>query len=121
MLISMKKALNIRLPLLEHLNRTALWKDGTALLLRLLERCFQLLSFHYLFGLKQLQPHVILRTDQSSYRLMEYHLASFLKGKRRQIMTTYGQAEENNNDQASNASFQEDEFINPFCTRVQET
>ncbi|GJT55003.1 retrovirus-related pol polyprotein from transposon TNT 1-94 [Tanacetum coccineum] len=34
---------------------------------------------------------------------------------------TYGQAEENNNDQASNASFQEDEFINPFCTRVQET
>ncbi|GJU99570.1 hypothetical protein Tco_1328841 [Tanacetum coccineum] len=34
---------------------------------------------------------------------------------------THGQAEENNNDQASNASFQEDEFINPFCTRVQET
>ncbi|GJY75270.1 hypothetical protein Tco_0480386 [Tanacetum coccineum] len=37
---------------------------------------------------------------------------------------TYGQAEENNNDQAEknnnnhspNASFQEDEFINPFCT-----
>ncbi|GJZ13091.1 hypothetical protein Tco_0548321, partial [Tanacetum coccineum] len=27
---------------------------------------------------------------------------------------------ENNNDQAPNASFQEDEFINPFCTRVQE-
>ncbi|GJZ82163.1 hypothetical protein Tco_0647157, partial [Tanacetum coccineum] len=25
--------------------------------------------------------------------------------------------EENNNDQAPNASFQEDEFINPFCTR----
>ncbi|GJX59014.1 retrovirus-related pol polyprotein from transposon TNT 1-94 [Tanacetum coccineum] len=41
---------------------------------------------------------------------------------------THGQAEENNNDQAEennnnhapNASFQEDEFINPFCTRVQE-
>ncbi|GKD92551.1 hypothetical protein Tco_1372388, partial [Tanacetum coccineum] len=31
---------------------------------------------------------------------------------------THGQAEENNNDQAPNASFQEDEFINPFCTRV---
>ncbi|GJX56814.1 retrovirus-related pol polyprotein from transposon TNT 1-94 [Tanacetum coccineum] len=27
---------------------------------------------------------------------------------------THGQAEENNNDQAPNASFQEDEFINPF-------
>ncbi|GJT35581.1 retrovirus-related pol polyprotein from transposon TNT 1-94, partial [Tanacetum coccineum] len=33
---------------------------------------------------------------------------------------THGLAEENNNDQAPNASFQEDEFINPFCTRVQE-
>ncbi|GJS35752.1 retrovirus-related pol polyprotein from transposon TNT 1-94 [Tanacetum coccineum] len=29
-------------------------------------------------------------------------------------------AEDNNNDQAPNASFQEAEFINPFCTRVQE-
>ncbi|GKD33467.1 retrovirus-related pol polyprotein from transposon TNT 1-94 [Tanacetum coccineum] len=47
MLISKKKALNIKLLLLEHLNRTALSKDGTVLLLRLLERCFQLLSFHY--------------------------------------------------------------------------
>ncbi|GJY34385.1 retrovirus-related pol polyprotein from transposon TNT 1-94 [Tanacetum coccineum] len=33
---------------------------------------------------------------------------------------TRGLAEENNNDQAPNASFQEDEFINPFCTWVQE-
>ncbi|GKF72093.1 hypothetical protein Tco_0208207 [Tanacetum coccineum] len=33
---------------------------------------------------------------------------------------THGHAEDNNNDQASNASFQEAEFINPFCTRVQE-
>ncbi|GJZ84288.1 retrovirus-related pol polyprotein from transposon TNT 1-94, partial [Tanacetum coccineum] len=32
----------------------------------------------------------------------------------------HGHAEDNNNDQALNASFQEDEFINPFCTRVQE-
>ncbi|GKG39492.1 hypothetical protein Tco_0463637, partial [Tanacetum coccineum] len=69
--ISKKKALNIKLPLLEHLNRTALSKDGIVLLLRLLVRCFQLLSFHYHFGLKQLQPHVILKTDQSSSRLME--------------------------------------------------
>ncbi|GJU66493.1 hypothetical protein Tco_1252752 [Tanacetum coccineum] len=30
---------------------------------------------------------------------------------------THGLAEENNNDQAPNASFQEAEFINPFCTR----
>ncbi|GJQ96190.1 retrovirus-related pol polyprotein from transposon TNT 1-94 [Tanacetum coccineum] len=33
---------------------------------------------------------------------------------------THGLAEENNNDQAPNASFQEAEFINPFCTWVQE-
>ncbi|GJX63327.1 integrase, catalytic region, zinc finger, CCHC-type containing protein [Tanacetum coccineum] len=32
----------------------------------------------------------------------------------------HGHAEDNNDDQALNASFQEDEFINPFCTRVQE-
>ncbi|GJZ10498.1 gag-pol polyprotein [Tanacetum coccineum] len=32
----------------------------------------------------------------------------------------HGHAEDNNNNQAPNASFQEDEFINPFCTRVQE-
>ncbi|GKF72290.1 hypothetical protein Tco_0208404 [Tanacetum coccineum] len=33
---------------------------------------------------------------------------------------SHGLAEENNNDQAPNASFQEAEFVNPFCTRVQE-
>ncbi|GJZ49238.1 hypothetical protein Tco_0603428 [Tanacetum coccineum] len=33
----------------------------------------------------------------------------------------HGHVEDNNNDQAPNASFQEVEFINPFCTRVQET
>ncbi|GJU65818.1 hypothetical protein Tco_1247653 [Tanacetum coccineum] len=33
----------------------------------------------------------------------------------------HGHAEDNNNDQAPNASFQEAEFINPFCIRVQET
>ncbi|GKG12337.1 hypothetical protein Tco_0346574, partial [Tanacetum coccineum] len=32
----------------------------------------------------------------------------------------HGHAEDNNNDQAPNASFQEAEFINPFSTRVQE-
>ncbi|GJU67441.1 retrovirus-related pol polyprotein from transposon TNT 1-94 [Tanacetum coccineum] len=32
----------------------------------------------------------------------------------------HGHAEDNKNDQAPNASFQEDEFINPFCIWVQE-
>ncbi|GKA22762.1 retrovirus-related pol polyprotein from transposon TNT 1-94 [Tanacetum coccineum] len=53
-----KKELSIKLLLLEHLNRTALSKDETELLLRLLERCFRLLNFLYSFGLKQLQSHV---------------------------------------------------------------
>ncbi|GKF58761.1 hypothetical protein Tco_0172298, partial [Tanacetum coccineum] len=30
----------------------------------------------------------------------------------------HGHAEDNNNDQAPNAPFQEAEFINPFCTRL---
>ncbi|GKD27586.1 retrovirus-related pol polyprotein from transposon TNT 1-94, partial [Tanacetum coccineum] len=33
---------------------------------------------------------------------------------------THGLAEENNNDQAPNASFHQDDFFNPFCIRVQE-
>ncbi|GKD81294.1 hypothetical protein Tco_1348133, partial [Tanacetum coccineum] len=33
---------------------------------------------------------------------------------------TYGLAEENNNDQAPNASVHHDDFFNPFYTRVQE-
>ncbi|GJW49116.1 putative reverse transcriptase domain-containing protein [Tanacetum coccineum] len=36
-------------------------------------------------------------------------------------LPAHGHAEDNNNDKASNASFQEDEFINPFCTQVQKT
>ncbi|GJW02245.1 hypothetical protein Tco_1561101 [Tanacetum coccineum] len=32
----------------------------------------------------------------------------------------HGHAEDNNNDQAPNASFQEAEFINPFCTRTRD-
>ncbi|GJV54583.1 retrovirus-related pol polyprotein from transposon TNT 1-94 [Tanacetum coccineum] len=39
---------------------------------------------------------------------------------RRKQQSIHSSAEENNNDQAPNASFQEAEFINPFCTRVQE-
>ncbi|GJX53415.1 putative ribonuclease H-like domain-containing protein [Tanacetum coccineum] len=59
-------------PLLEHSDQNGRCpQTETALLLRLLEQCSQLLSFHYHFRLKQLQPHAILRTDQSSYRLME--------------------------------------------------
>nr|GEY93100.1 hypothetical protein [Tanacetum cinerariifolium] len=41
----------------------ALSKDRTVLWLRLLERCSQLHNFLYSFGLKQLQPHAILKID----------------------------------------------------------
>ncbi|GJV81376.1 retrovirus-related pol polyprotein from transposon TNT 1-94 [Tanacetum coccineum] len=64
---------------IKHLNRTALSKDETALSLRLLERCFRLLNFLYSFGLKQLQPHAILKTDQSSSQLMrKWHITSLM-------------------------------------------
>ncbi|GJT40876.1 retrovirus-related pol polyprotein from transposon TNT 1-94 [Tanacetum coccineum] len=72
-----KKELSIKLLLLEHLNRTALSKDETVLWLRLLERCFQLLNFLCSFGLKQLQPHAILKTDLSLSRHMrKRHITS---------------------------------------------
>ncbi|GKF76586.1 hypothetical protein Tco_0229056, partial [Tanacetum coccineum] len=35
-------------------------------------------------------------------------------------LTSNVNAEDDNNDQAEDASFQDDEFINPFCTPVQE-
>ncbi|GJT95459.1 retrovirus-related pol polyprotein from transposon TNT 1-94 [Tanacetum coccineum] len=56
------------------------------------------------------------KTD-SSHQGLEFLFSPLLE---EYYNPTHGQAEENNNDQAPNASFQEDEFINPFCTRVQE-
>ncbi|GJY66492.1 retrovirus-related pol polyprotein from transposon TNT 1-94 [Tanacetum coccineum] len=56
------------------------------------------------------------KTD-SSHQGLEFLFSPLLE---EYYNPTHGQAEENNNDQAPNASFQEAEFINPFCTRVQE-
>ncbi|GJR92669.1 hypothetical protein Tco_0264843 [Tanacetum coccineum] len=80
--IAKKKALNNTLPLLEYPEQNGVVKERNAvLLLSLLERCFQLLSFHYHFGLKQLQPHAILKADQSSFRLMErWRITSLMTG-----------------------------------------
>ncbi|GJY99149.1 retrovirus-related pol polyprotein from transposon TNT 1-94 [Tanacetum coccineum] len=56
------------------------------------------------------------KTD-SSQQGLEFSSQSLIEAI---TLQQHGQAEENNNDQAPNASFQEPEFINPFCTRVQE-
>ncbi|GJV73678.1 retrovirus-related pol polyprotein from transposon TNT 1-94 [Tanacetum coccineum] len=56
------------------------------------------------------------KTD-SSHQGLEFLFSPLLE---EYYNPTHGLAEENNNDQAPNASFQEAEFINPFCTRVQE-
>ncbi|GJT72160.1 retrovirus-related pol polyprotein from transposon TNT 1-94 [Tanacetum coccineum] len=56
------------------------------------------------------------KTD-SSIQELEFLFSSLIE---EYYTPSHGQAEENNNDQAPNASFQEAEFINPFCTRVQE-
>ncbi|GJV04780.1 retrovirus-related pol polyprotein from transposon TNT 1-94 [Tanacetum coccineum] len=62
-----------------YLEQNACRIDETALSLRLLERCFQLLNFLYSFGLKQSQPHAILKTDQSSSQLMrKRHITSLM-------------------------------------------
>ncbi|GKA03516.1 hypothetical protein Tco_0676297 [Tanacetum coccineum] len=50
------------------------------------------------------------KTD-SSHQGLEFSLQSLLE---EDTIPTHDQAEENNNDQAPNALFQEDEFINPF-------
>ncbi|GKF39854.1 retrovirus-related pol polyprotein from transposon TNT 1-94, partial [Tanacetum coccineum] len=43
------------------------------------EQCCQLLNFLYSFGLKQSQPHAILKTDQSSSQLMrKRHITSLM-------------------------------------------
>ncbi|GJR19147.1 integrase, catalytic region, zinc finger, CCHC-type containing protein [Tanacetum coccineum] len=57
------------------------------------------------------------KTD-SSHQGLEFLFSPLLE---EYYNPTHDQAEDNNNDQAPNASFQEAEFINPFCTRVQET
>ncbi|GJX09753.1 retrovirus-related pol polyprotein from transposon TNT 1-94 [Tanacetum coccineum] len=56
------------------------------------------------------------KTD-SSQRGLEFLFSPLLE---EYYNPTHGQAVENNNNQAPNASFQEDEFINPFYTLVQE-
>ncbi|GJT79666.1 putative ribonuclease H-like domain-containing protein [Tanacetum coccineum] len=53
------------------------------------------------------------KTD-SSQQGLEFLFSPLLK---EYYNPTHGQAEENNNNQAPNASFHEDEFINPFCTQ----
>ncbi|GKG15661.1 hypothetical protein Tco_0357984 [Tanacetum coccineum] len=56
------------------------------------------------------------KTDSSQLRL-EFLFSPLLK---EYYNPAHGHTEDNNNDQAPNASFQEAEFINPFCIRVQE-
>ncbi|GJT08058.1 hypothetical protein Tco_0842520 [Tanacetum coccineum] len=84
-----KKELSIKLLLLEHLNRTALLKDETALSLRLLEQCFWLLNFLYSFGLKQLQPHAIAQKQikHPSQLKLKRHITSYNDNKIPQLNT----------------------------------
>ncbi|GJW83689.1 retrovirus-related pol polyprotein from transposon TNT 1-94 [Tanacetum coccineum] len=66
--------------------------------------------------LKFVKDQLSEKTD-SSHQGLEFLFSPLLE---EYYNPTHDQAEENNNDQAPNASFQEAEFINPFCTRVQE-
>ncbi|GJZ69627.1 hypothetical protein Tco_0633177 [Tanacetum coccineum] len=53
------------------------------------------------------------KTD-SSHQELEFLFSPLIE---EYYTPAHGHAEDNNNDQAPNASFQEAEFINPFCTR----
>ncbi|GJV38610.1 retrovirus-related pol polyprotein from transposon TNT 1-94 [Tanacetum coccineum] len=55
----------------------------------------------------------IAENTNSSQQGLEFHFSPLLE---EYYNPAHGHAEDNNNDQAPNASFQEDEFINPFCT-----
>ncbi|GJU73247.1 reverse transcriptase domain-containing protein [Tanacetum coccineum] len=59
---------------------------------------------------------IVEKTD-SSHQGLEFLFSPLIE---EYYNPAHGHAEDNNNDQAPNASFQEDEFINPICTRVQE-
>ncbi|GJX07882.1 retrovirus-related pol polyprotein from transposon TNT 1-94, partial [Tanacetum coccineum] len=65
---------------------------------------------------EMMSDHNTEKTDSSQHGL-EFLFSSLLE---EYYNPAHSHAENNNNDQAPNASFQEDEFINPFCTRVQE-
>ncbi|GJR96222.1 retrovirus-related pol polyprotein from transposon TNT 1-94 [Tanacetum coccineum] len=54
------------------------------------------------------------KTD-SSHQELEFLFSPLIE---EYYTPAHGHAEDNNNDQAPNASFQEAEFINPFCTRL---
>ncbi|GKA06396.1 retrovirus-related pol polyprotein from transposon TNT 1-94 [Tanacetum coccineum] len=69
----------------------------------------------YVYFLKE--QNVAAEKTDSSQQGLEFLFSPLLE---EYYNPTHGLAEENNNDQAPNASFQEAEFINPFCTRVQE-
>ncbi|GJQ94666.1 retrovirus-related pol polyprotein from transposon TNT 1-94 [Tanacetum coccineum] len=88
-------------------------RKRNALSLRLLERCFQLLNFLYSFGLKQSQPHAILKTDQSSSQLMrKRHITSLMtENPQSNTFTSLVVHLRNNVDQAD---------YQTFCTPVQE-
>ncbi|GJX22733.1 retrovirus-related pol polyprotein from transposon TNT 1-94 [Tanacetum coccineum] len=132
---SKKKELSIKLPLLEHLNRTTLSKDETVLWFRLLARCSQLLNFlsdatapsqqelDLLFGPlydeffttgtssvnKSSSP-----TDNSKQDTPP--TTNIQSSTEPTTLTTKFNAEENNDNQEEDTQFQQDEFINPFYT-----
>ncbi|GKA10333.1 retrovirus-related pol polyprotein from transposon TNT 1-94 [Tanacetum coccineum] len=101
---SKKKELSIKLSPLEHLNRTALSKEEIILSLRLL--------------LQNVSPseNTTVLSQQELNLLFGPLYDEFFTA----ATPTNVNAEKNNDNQAEDAQFQQDEFINPFCTPVQE-
>ncbi|GJQ95431.1 hypothetical protein Tco_0006570 [Tanacetum coccineum] len=125
---------------LEHSEQNGVSKDGHRTLVEAARTMLSALASHYHYG-EAVATLAVLRTDHSSNPHMEdRHITSLMTGtlmprssrpKRRQIMNNSDRAPRQHvvpsqkknifvKSKAPNASFQEDEFINPFCTRVQE-
>nr|GEX92824.1 retrovirus-related Pol polyprotein from transposon TNT 1-94 [Tanacetum cinerariifolium] len=123
---SKQKQLSIKLPLLEHLNRTALSKGETVLLLRMLARYTSAPSQQELdlvFGplydefftactssVNNSSSHIDNSAQQETQPLTNIHPTLVT------INLKNVNAEENNDNQAEDTQFQQDEFINPLCT-----
>ncbi|GJU73895.1 retrovirus-related pol polyprotein from transposon TNT 1-94 [Tanacetum coccineum] len=94
-------------------NGTVLSKDKTVLWLRLLERCFQLLNFLCTLSVNKSSSPTDNSKQQDTPPTMNIHSSS-----EPTTLATNVNAAENNNNQVADTQFQQDEFINLFCTPV---
>ncbi|GJZ59510.1 hypothetical protein Tco_0615326 [Tanacetum coccineum] len=90
---------------------------GTSSMVKMLQRIDLNADALYYASRKSQEQNVVPTAEKidSSQQGLEFLFSPLLE---EYYNPAHGHAEDNNNDQAPNASFQEYEFINPFCTRA---